>query len=384
MPQPPLSDEDLDISVATYVRCNYSTSEAASVLGLSPRAMRHRLKTAREKGKMVPSGVIQEPPPLGFSVKGTSTLVGGDGEIKAQWVKTEADKEQREEQFRAFAEELADIVKGKVKPTKEPKSTEADLLTVYPMGDPHIGMYAWADEAGEDFDLDIAERDLTAAMARLVQSAPKSETALILNLGDFFHADNMENRTMRSGNVLDVDTRWQKVLQVGARAFYTLVQSALKKHRDVVIRNVIGNHDDHSAVFLSLLLDAYYRNEPRVTVELSPSAVWYMRFGKVLIGATHGDKAKWKDLAKIMAVDRPDDWGQSVYRYWHTGHVHHDRVQEDMGVVMECHRTLAAKDAWHAAQGYRSGRAMKCIVYDREYGEVERHTADIRRVRDGS
>jgi len=252
------------------------------------------------------------------------------------------------------------------------------------MGDPHIGMYAWADEAGEDFDLDIAERDLTAAMARLVQSAPKSETALILNLGDFFHADNMENRTMRSGNVLDVDTRWQKVLQVGARAFYTLVQSALKKHRDVVIRNVIGNHDDHSAVFLSLLLDAYYRDEPRVTVELSPSAVWYMRFGKVLIGATHGDKAKWKDLAKIMAVDRPDDWGQSVYRYWHTGHVHHDRVQEDMGVVMECHRTLAAKDAWHAAQGYRSGRTMKCIVYDREYGEVERHTADIRRVRDGS
>lgn len=384
MPTPPISDETLRETVAAYERCNYVVADAATELGLADRTVRHRLATARARGMAPPSGVVLSPPPLGYSVKGTSTLVDGDGTIKAQWVKTEAAKQEQEEQFRALAEELASIADGKVKPTKAPKVTDPELLTVYPMGDPHIGMYAWAEESGDDFDLDIAERDLTQAMVRLVQSAPKSDTALILNLGDFFHADNMENRTMRSGNALDVDTRWQKVLQVGARAFYALVQSALKKHQTVIVRNVIGNHDDHSAVFLGLLLDAYYRNEPRVRVELAPGGFWYMRFGKVLLGATHGDKAKWKDLAKIMAADRPDDWGKSEYRYWHTGHVHHDRMQEDMGVVMECHRTLAAKDAWHAAQGYRSGRTMKCIVYDAEYGEVERHTADIRRVRDGS
>jgi hypothetical protein len=34
---------------------------------------------------------------------------------------------------------------------------------------------------------------------------------VILNLGDFFHADNELNRTQVSGNALDVDTRYAKV-----------------------------------------------------------------------------------------------------------------------------------------------------------------------------
>jgi len=49
--------------------------------------------------------------------------------------------------------------------------------------------------------------------------------------------------------------------------------------------------------------------------------------------------------------------------------------------VVESFRTLAAKDAWQAAQGYRSGRDMYAIVLDAEHGEVERHRCDIRQVR---
>jgi hypothetical protein len=45
--------------------------------------------------------------------------------------------------------------------------------------------------------------------------------------------------------------------------------------------------------------------------------------------------------------------------------------------VVEAFRTLAARDAWHAGQGYRAGRDMRLLVHHKDFGEVERHRCDI-------
>ena len=272
-----------------------------------------------------------------------------DGKISSQWVKTSIDHESFKLSIAVFAEELGSGLKP-AKPIAKPKSTPAtDLLTVYPMGDPHIGMYAWHEESGEDFDLAIAARDLRSAMQTLISASPKSQTGVVLNLGDFFHADNLENKTLRAGHVLDIDTRWPKVMRLGARLMVDCVGLALKQHEHVIVKNLIGNHDDHSSVALSLILDAYYRDDPRVTVDLSPNAFWYTEFGTTLIGATHGHNTKLTDLAEIMAADKSEEWGRTKFRYWYTGHVHHKSIIEKAGgVVIESFRTLAAKDAWTA------------------------------------
>ena len=104
---------------------------------------------------------------------------------------------------------------------------------------------------------------------------------------------------------------------------------------------------------------------------------WYYRFGKVLIAATHGDTVKHKDLLGVMASDRSEDWGQTKYRYWYTGHVHNQTVTELAGVTCESFRTLAAKDAWAAGAGYRAGRDMRAIIHHKDWGEVERHRCDV-------
>ena len=36
-----------------------------------------------------------------------------------------------------------------VQPVPAPKDCDSDLLTVYPFGDPHAGLYAWEAETGE-------------------------------------------------------------------------------------------------------------------------------------------------------------------------------------------------------------------------------------------
>ena len=249
------------------------------------------------------------------------------------------------------------------------------------MGDPHFGMYAWGAEAGDDFDLGIAKRLTYAAIDSLVESAPPAKEALIIELGDFFHADGDEART-QSGHALDTDTRHARVLRLGFDAMCYVVRATLRKHEHVTLRIVSGNHDSKSSVALRLMLVAYFHSEPRVTVDESPAMHWYYKFNRVLIGATHGDKSRPRDMGTIMAADRPREWGQTDFRYFYHGHFHSkQKDQEHPGCVVEGFRTLAPKDAWHAGQRYRSGREMQCIIHHRKYGEIERHTWPVAMVK---
>jgi hypothetical protein len=328
-------------------------------------------------------GVIhrKNPETPGFSAYATSTLYRGideSGDVVLQWVKEARDNSRQaaEEMIKAMAESLPRVKASESKS----KSFQADTIAVYPMGDPHFGMFAWGEETGDaDFDLKIAEHDLCAAVDRLVDTVPSCEEALIINLGDFFHADNSESRTARSQHVLDTDTRWAKVLGIGVKAIRQCVESALRKHKHVTVINAIGNHDEHSAIFLSVALANVYENEPRVTINASPTLKHYHLFGKNLFGVHHGHLIKMKDLPLQMAADRPTEWGDTKHRFWFTGHIHHDSKIEDSwsGCVVESFRTLAPKDSYHAGRGYKSARDMKSILFHKDFGEIERHTVSV-------
>jgi hypothetical protein len=305
-------------------------------------------------------------------VTGRSTLRNADGEVVMEWEKTSLDRQLADDAYRQSLLDLTKEVRGLAPVIKAPAVCDDDLLAVIPMGDPHFGLLAWAKETGDDFDLDIAERVTVGAVDRLVGLVPPAATAMLLNLGDFWHADNSTNRTPKSGAPLDVDGRFAKIASVGFRAMVRCINRMREKHRRIIVRCNRGNHDPHQSFMLAMALDAYFHNVPQVEIDLSPSTFYYYRFGKVLIGSTHGDGAKLSDLPLIMATDVPADWAAAEYRHWHCGHFHHDQLKESPGCTVETHRTLAGKDSWHSHEGYRSGRDMKAIIYHREYGEITR------------
>lgn len=356
-----------------------SIRKAAKALGVAKSSMDEsmsRLRAAAARAGYSPAHDMVRTVPDGFLVKGTSTYYDKDGKPAGQWVKSSIDGQRQAELLKEFAAGLAEEVRGLAPITKPPRRSDEDLMCVYPMGDPHFGMHAWWQDAGEDFDLKKAEALTCGAVDRLVASAPAAHTALLLNLGDMFHADNQKNQS-QSGHQLDVDGRWSKVQRVGLQAMIHCVRRLLEKHQRVVVRINRGNHDGHSSYALALMLSCYFHNEPRVEVDLSPATMWYYRFGKVLIGSTHGDTIKGPDMIPVMAADRPEDWGATAHRYVYVGHVHHQDVKEYRGGVVEYFRTLAARDAWHAGQGYRAGRDMRLIVMHKDHGEVERHRCDV-------
>ena len=315
--------------------------------------------------------------PAPFVVKGVSTYYDKEGEVRGQWVKSQLDRQQAYEALIEWVGWLTTDAKGLSPIVPAPVSASSDLLAVYPLGDPHIGMYAWAKECGDDFDLVEAERLTTGAVDRLVETAPPAETAIILPLGDVFHANDQSNVTPGHKHQLDVDSRYPKVIAVGIKTFRHAILRALEKHQRVYVRIEPGNHDPEAKWALAFALSAYFENNPRVEVDLAPGKFWFHRFGKVLIASTHGDTVKHDRLPGIMAAMKPEDWGATTYRYWYTGHVHHQAVKEFPGVVCESFRTLAAKDAFSAGHGYLAGRDMRLIVHHREYGEVERHRCDV-------
>ena len=311
----------------------------------------------------------------GFRAHGVSTLYDAEGNVRAQWVKETANKRSPEEWVQHVAEAFKDV--PKVPKIPAPTNTNSKLLTVYPIGDHHVAMYSWGAETGADYDIKIAEALLTGAAHYLVASSPASTDALIVNVGDFFHVDNLKNETSRSGHTLDVDTRYAAMIRAGTNLLRVVIDTALTKHRNVKLICAIGNHDDIGSLWLAHALSLLYERNPRVTIDTSPGKFHYHQHGSVLIGVTHGDTGKPEKLQGVMAADKPQLWGDTRHRYWLTGHVHSRRVIEFPGVMWETFRTLAPGDAWANASGYRSGRDMTSIVFHRDHGEVARNRCDV-------
>jgi hypothetical protein len=352
-----------------------SNSEAAKILGVSRRAIYDRKLKLNIKDHHDPSLI-----PEGYKLRGHSGMYDADGNLKIQWVKTTVDHDQKE----TVVKILMDQLKKELKPLpasayKFSSENVEETMTVYPLGDPHIGMFADETETGySSWGLVEAQELYRTVFRDLVKRSPPSERAVIVNLGDFFHYDNMEGVTARSKNVLDRDGKYYKMVAVGIAIMRQMIADALEHHKYVEVINVVGNHDDCGALFLSAALAHMYENEPRIKIHQNPSAFNYIQYGKVLIGTHHGHGAKMQDLPQIMATDKPQGWGSSEHRYWLTGHIHHDSKKEYAGCTVESFRTLAPLDNYAANHGYRGGRAIQAIVYHKEAGEVGRQIIKIR------
>jgi hypothetical protein len=310
--------------------------------------------------------------PEGYIVKGVSTYYSEDGSVRGQWVKSALNQNQQQIQ-EAFLEAFkSDIPRISATKFSNKENIDDALLNVYVYGDPHIGLRTWEDETGTNHDLNASINLFTTAHADLVHRSPNADTAIILNLGDYFHADDGRNVTLRSGHVLDVDGRYQKVRIVGFKILRAMIEMALEKHKKVIVWNIQGNHDDYSAIDLSLWLSVAYEDEPRVQIETSPNRFYYYQHGYVMLAATHGDTVRQNKIQGVMSADKSEMWGRTKFRYAHMGHIHHKTLKDEAGVAVETHRVLQPNDLYSHMAGYRSQRDAQCITYHSRLGEYAR------------
>lgn len=322
-----------------------------------------------------PQGVEPEPDdviPPGHYVKGVSTLLSADGTVSAQWVKTSRDMELAAAAQRVAIEEaLKGIPAALVVP---PLSVTDDRLAVLiTLTDSHVGMLAWGKETrAEPWDLSIAERVLTETFMRMIDAAPAAALGIINQLGDFLHFDSLNPVTPTSGNLLDADSRYQKVVAAAIRILERIIVHALTKFATVRVYMHEGNHDMAGSVWLRLLFARIFRDNPRITVETNPNPYQAMHWGYTMLGFHHGHLAKKEKLPNIFAAQYAEMWGSTKHRYVHTGHFHEVNEQEYPGVIVLQHPTLASPDAYAARNGYLSKRQAMAITYHADRGEIGR------------
>jgi len=352
-----------------------STRRAAKSLGLPHMTYYDRLKAERKAVKADKLGLrftdVEEVIPHNLAVKGTTTLYDQDGNKKLTWVKTDKEKSDQLSAILSFAEGL------KIKPAKPVKrKTDVldDLMACYVITDYHIGQYSCPKETGNEWDLKLAEKLLIDWFTQAIESAPNAHTAIFAQLGDLLHFDGLTPATNASGHVLDASGRFGDLCEVVGRVLRYIVSLLLQKHEHVHLIMAQGNHDEHSAIWISTLFQALYENEPRVTVDTSHSPYYCYEHGNTSLFFHHGHKVRIAEMSRTFAGMYREVFGRTKFSYAHTGHYHHVEQKEDSLMIMERHPTLAAKDAYSARGGYNSQRGANVITYSKRFGEISRVT----------
>ena len=354
-----------------------SATKAAKALGIARQTVDTALKVIKiKRAKMGLTDNMDVTPHVGsgYGIKGVSTLVGEDGKAKLRWVKTSVDAEAQEAAMCATIAAMKEEIKPvkKVKKTKAPKSSE--LMNLYTITDYHLGMLAWKEETGDDWDTQIAEDTLVAWFEQAMAQSPDSEKATFCQLGDFLHWDGFDAVTPMSGHLLDADTRFQKLVRVAIRVLRRVIGMLLVKHDEVHVIMAEGNHDMSSSIWLRELFHTLYDNEPRVTIDTNPDPYYCVEHGKCSLFFHHGHNKNFKAISEVFTAKFREVFGRTLHSFAHMGHYHHTKVEENNLMVLEQHRTLSGKDAYSSRGGYMSGRDAKVITYHVEYGEVSRVT----------
>lgn len=403
MPTPPLSDE-LAIEAYHLKEQHGTWKKAEAESGIDRTTLAHRQKIALLRGLVgefsgqVPEGMEiakvsksfdkngdlkgeslhignakpQAEPLEGMAVKGISRLVDANGNVTAEWQKYDRSKIEPTAIIEQLETAFANIPKSPK--IAKPAKTDSDLLALYPLADLHIGLLAWGKEVEQDWDTSIALEKYKDCMERVAQGTENASEAIILGGGDLTHTDGFKPLTPQSGNFLDADTRWPKMLDAAIELLVFQIDLARQKHEKATVRILPGNHDETTAIAITYALDAWYRNDSSVIVDKDPSLFFWNRFGSTFLGATHGHAAKLTDMPLLMANRMPDDWAASSYRYVHGFHIHHKNQfsWENGGVLGETHQSPAVQDAYHFNKGYLSNRSMQSITYHKQYGEWAR------------
>ena len=371
-------------AIKVWENCGRNASKAAATLGIHPTTMRDYVSMTKNAAsaagysdnwdarRHVPEGEIV----IGRSIY-TSDDEGNKAWLKTKRTMTEAEKDKA---LQGFVDGLTKGLKP-YKPKAKPKTKKFanDLLPTIVIGDAHFGMRADARETkSRDYDTKIASNDMLDAIDYLVDLAPPSEKCLLVNVGDFIHANGSSGTTF-AGTKLDVDTRIEVVLEIAAQTFLFAIDKLLTKHKSCVVVMARGNHDSDTAIALALILKFYYSKEPRVTI-LDPHGFFHtIHFGENLIAVHHGDKVKAAKLGAILPKMLPEQWAATNYRKWLVGHVHHQNaIEVDNGCKIEAFGTTAPSDSWHASHGYGAASVMNQIVFHKDGGEAIRHVYQIR------
>ena len=261
-------------------------------------------------------------------------------------------------------------------PRKYKYSSNGGLMWEIPYMDLHIGKHAWGDQTGEDnYDVGIAKKRAETSLRGFLARAGNYEKILFPIGQDFFHIDNSDNTTTSGTRVDNTDGRWEKIYTTGVE-FLVWAISELRRLAPVDIFYVPGNHDQVLSYCATQTIKYAFQDTDGVTVDTLPAPRKYRRFGKNLIGFSHGKEGK--RIESIMQTEVPEMWGKTSVREFHLGDLHHERTWESGGIVFRRIPTISSTDGWHTEKGFKGAvKRAQAFEWDKEAGLINIQQAKV-------
>jgi len=364
-----LTEHQLEIYEA-YLESNGSDKEVAAKFNISTTAVRKNLYLCAKKGKQLNPDQFCNEAPIGF---GTcfSTIHTKNGEVVDRW--------DRVKPLHFSSEISIDYLKERIPVSalviKSPIKIDPKIMLEWTLADLHYGMYAWGRESGENYSTKIARELLLDSGSDIFLRAGRVKKTVLVLAGDNIHVDSKTNQTEKSHNPLDVDGRYAKVIETGIETFATAIEICLLNSEEVEVLVLYGNHDNQSSVWLQYTLHYYFRNNPRVTVNLSPAKEKYNFWGCTGIIYHHGDMTKPERIASelMIHIARNDIQGIRFF-YAKQAHLHKEEIRDINGVTFEFLASPVARDSFASHSLYNSKRATVATLFHSDYGECDRFT----------
>ena len=308
----------------------------------------------------------------GYAMGKVTVQRSADGSVERTW---ERQSPEKQAQIEAILAAITDAGQSlpRLPPVAAPPHTLKHLLNLYIFTDYHLGMRAWSEEGGADWDLAIAEDLIIRSFEHMIASAPAARVGFIGQLGDFLHFDSLLSVTPTSKHVVDSAAHYKAIVDAAIRIMRRMVDFALHQHEEVVILAAEGNHDIiGGGVWLPAVLRVIYENESLVTVIDSATPYYAYQHGLTMLAFHHGHMKKKESLPELFADKFDTMWGRTKKRYAHTGHYHHEvTVVEKSGMRVIQHPTLAPNDSHSARGGYSpNGRQTAVITYHDRFGKA--------------
>jgi predicted phosphodiesterase len=295
---------------------------------------------------------------------------------KAKWLETarNADKWVNFEQtvlnpLMAHIAENAPTFKA---PMLNIKAAKEKFAVVLPAFDLHYGKAGWRAETGESYSRKEARELLlhhSNEHAKFFSSFGRPDRIIVPSASDYLHIDSQHGSTT-AGTPQDTDGSYAQILIEGCELAVEHAEM-LAQIAPVEWIAARGNHDEDSALSVMLYVQAWFRNNKNVHVDVSPDMQRCTQYGNSALAFFHGHGIRVPNLAAVMEQKFRSIWRKTDKHYVFSGHLHHEVVREINGIKHYQVSSLSGHDRYHAKYGYvTSDRAMQSYVVSRDRGII--------------
>lgn len=268
-------------------------------------------------------------------------------QVKA-WLSKKKDAQIFQDSFTSFLETYQPCSPDIVAPTFNASKKEACLIIN--KQDAHLNKL----DVGGDNDIEERFGDFIQRVEIILNQADLSNNITDVKYiigSDEFNSEftNTTTKGTPQQNILSYHTAFQAICDHEV----SVINLLLHKSADVEVIFVAGNHDEYVGWHLASWLQTYFRNEERVSFDISPRYRKYVSYGTSAMMFNHGDAIKPAKLANLFPMEYKNEWSDHDNFYIFTGDKHHEMSLDFNGIKFyQLPAFSTAKSGWDDKNGY--------------------------------